>query len=71
MFRERPEFLGVYLVRESENKTIFLVKYKDLDSLNDISRSTAAPWFKENIKPFLDGPVDRHVGEIMAGTMKS
>lgn len=67
---QRSEFRGVSLVRVSENKAIFLVLFDDLDSLNDISRNIAAPWFTEHFKPFLAGPVERHVGEIVAGAMK-
>ncbi len=67
---QRPEFHGVSLVREGENDAIFLVLFDDLESLNDISRNIAAPWFAEHFKPLLAGPVDRHVGEIVAGIMK-
>jgi len=66
----RPEFHGVSLVRVSGNSAIFLVLFDDLDSLNDISRNIAAPWFTEHFKPFVAGPVERHVGEIVAGAMK-
>lgn len=68
--RQRPEFHGVSLVRVSANKAIFLVLFEDLDSLNDISKNIAAPWFTEHFKPLLAGPVERHVGEVVAGAMK-
>jgi len=67
--RERLEFRGASLVREGENEAMFLVLFQDLESLNDISRNIAAPWFTEHVKPYLAGPVDRHVGEIVAGDL--
>ena len=66
---KHPGFLGVSLVREGENKAILLVLFQDLESLNDFSRNIAAPWFTEHVKPYLAGPVDRHVGEIVAGDL--
>ena len=68
--RQRPEFHGVSLVRIDENRAIFLVLFRDLDSLNEISREIAAPWFTEHFKPFLAGSVERHVGEVVAGALK-
>ena len=67
--KQRPEFHSVNLVRVSENEAIFLVLFEDLDSLNDISRNIAAPWFAEHFKPVLAGPVERHVGEVVAGAI--
>jgi len=67
---QRPEFRGVSLVREGGNEAIFLVLVDDLESLNEISRNIAAPWFAEHFKPYLAAPVDRHVGEIVAGALQ-
>ena len=67
---ERPEFRGVSLVRVSDNKAILVVLFNDRESLDDISSNLAAPWFADNLKSYLAGPVDRQVGEIVAGSMK-
>jgi len=67
---ERPEFRGVSLVRLNDNKAILVVLFDDRESLDDISSNLAAPWFAEHIMPYLAGPVDRQVGEIVAGSMK-
>lgn len=68
--RDLPAFRGVSLVRVSGGRAIFLVRFADLESLNDISRNVAAPWFAEHFKPFLAGPVERQVGEIVAGDLR-
>lgn len=67
---ERPEFRGVSLVRASDTQAILLVLFDDRESLDDISKNIAAPWFAEHVRPSLAGPVDRQVGEIVAGHMK-
>ncbi len=67
---ERAEFKGVSLVRVSDSEAIFLVLFDNLESLNDISRNIAAPLFAEHIRPYLTGPVEPQVGEIIAGHMQ-
>lgn len=67
---ERSEFRGVSLVRVSGTHAILLVFFTTLEALQEISRDIAAPWFTEHLKPYLAGPVDRHVGEIVAGFLK-
>jgi len=68
--REHPAFRGASLVRESGGHAIFLVRFADLASLQSISSEVAAPWFSEHFKPLLTAPVDRHVGEIVAGDLR-
>ena len=65
--KQRPEFCGVSLVKINDTSAILLVLFKDLESLNDISRNVTAPWFAEHVRHYLDGPVNRQVGEIVAG----
>lgn len=67
---ERSDFRGVSLVRVSDTKAIFVVLFDGRESLDDISKNIAAPWFAEHVRPYLDGPMDRHAGEIVAGHMK-
>jgi len=67
---ERPDFRGVSLVRVNDSRAIFVVLFKNLEALNDISKNIAAPWFAEHVLPHLDGAVDRQVGEVVAGNLK-
>lgn len=69
MQRTHPDCLGVALVRESGAHAIFLVHFADLEALQRLSSEVAAPWFAEHVKPLLAGPVDRHVGEVVAGEL--
>ena len=34
-----------------------------------VSANVAAPWFAENIRPYLAGPAQRSVGEVIAGEL--
>ncbi len=70
MASERSDFRGVSLARVNDAKAIFLVLFDSREALDDISKHLAAPWFAEHVRPYLDGPVDRQVGEIVAGHMK-
>ncbi len=67
---EHSGFRGASLVRVSDTKAIFLALFDDRESLDDISKTRAAPWFAEHVRPLLDGPVNRQVGEVVAGHMK-
>ena len=49
-------------------EAILVIVYRDRESLDRISKTIAAPWFAENIRPYLSGPVSRSVGEIVAGS---
>jgi len=67
---QRRDFRGVSLVRVGDAKAILVVLFDNQEALEDISKNLAAPWFAEHIRPYLAGPVDRQVGEIVAGYMK-
>lgn len=54
-------------MRVSDTQAIFLVLFDDRESLDDISRNFAAPWFAEHVRPLLAGPVNRQVGKMVAG----
>ena len=66
---ERADFHGVSLVRIGQTEAILLVLFETREALDDISKNIAAPWFTEHVKPYLAGPVDRQVGEIVAGVL--
>jgi hypothetical protein len=68
--KTRSDFRGVSLVRVNDTKAIFVVLFDTREALDDISSNIAAPWFAEHVRPYLAGPVDRQVGEIVAGHMK-
>lgn len=68
--RQREDLRGVSLVRVGDAEAIFLVLFETREALDDISRNIAAPWFAQHVRPFLAGPVDRQVGEIVAGPLK-
>jgi hypothetical protein len=66
-----PDFHGLSLIRASDNEAIVLVLFASRPALDQISRDIAAPWFAENIRPYLAGPVSRSVGEVVAGALRS
>ena len=66
--RAHPELLSTSLIRASDTEAILVIVYRDRQSLDEISKAVAAPWFAENVRPYLSGPVSRSVGEIIAGS---
>ena len=63
-----PDLMAPTLIRVSDNDAVLYIVYRDRQSLDELSKSVAAPWFAENVRPYLAGPVSRSVGEIIAGS---
>lgn len=68
--RQIPGFVDAQLVRVSDTEAIVFALYATREALDEISRSIAAPWFAENVRPYLAGPVQRSVGEVVARAAK-
>ena len=66
-----PGFLGLSIIRASDTEAILLVLFQTLAALDEVTRNVAMPWFAENIRPHLAGPVSRSAGEIVAGALHS
>jgi hypothetical protein len=62
-----PKLRSAILVRVGHGEAIFVGVYDDRSTMEHVSREIAAPWFAENIRPQLSGPVARSAGEIVAG----
>ena len=62
-------FLGAHVVGVSDTEAIVLAFYTTREVLDEVSSKIAGPWFAENIRPYLAGPVQRSVGEVIAGKM--
>ena len=63
---ESPDFVSVHLVSVSDDEAIFVVMFKTREALDDLSKNVAGPWFAEHFRPYLSGPVQRSVGEVVA-----
>lgn len=63
-----PDLISASLIRAGDTEAILVVVYRDRQSLDEISKAVAAPWFAENVRPYLSGRVSRSVGEIIAGS---
>ncbi|MBZ9775021.1 hypothetical protein [Mesorhizobium sp. CO1-1-8] len=70
-FIGHPDFRGCNMIRASDQEAILVILFRTRDALDDVSRNDAGPWFAENVRPFLAGPVSRAAGEIVAGAMGS
>jgi hypothetical protein len=66
---DHPDFRGLSMIRSGANEAIILVLFSSRPSLDEVSSKVAAPWFAENMRPYLSGPVSRSVGEIVAGPL--
>jgi len=65
--RDFPAMKSGVLMRAGENEAIFIGVYDDTATAEHVSSKVAAPWFGENIRPYLAGPADRSSGEVIAG----
>ncbi len=65
-----PEFRGLTLIRTGADEAIVLVLFESRAALDAVSRDIAAPWFAENIRPYLSGPASRSVGDVVAGALR-
>jgi hypothetical protein len=63
--REHAEFVELRIVVVSDTEAILLVFFTTREGLDRISKEVAAPWFAEHVRPYLAGPVQRSVGEIV------
>ncbi len=66
--RQEPEFIACDLVRVDDVEGFLIVRFTDLESLTRLSSTIAGPWFAAHLRPHLDGPVDRRVGERLSGS---
>lgn len=60
-----PGFLGAKVVRVSDTELILVAFYTTREVLDEVSSKIAGPWFAENVRPHLAGPVERSVGEVI------
>jgi hypothetical protein len=65
MRREHPDFLDGRVIRVSDTSVIMVAFYATREALDEISSKVAAPWFAEHVRPYLGGPADRQVGEVV------
>jgi hypothetical protein len=63
--REYPGFIELRVVRVSDAEAILLVFFSSREQLDEQSSKLAGPWFAENVRPYLNGPVQRSVGEVI------
>jgi hypothetical protein len=57
------------LVKASDTEAIFVGVYDDPETAQHVSSNVAAPWFAENIRPFLSGQANRSLGPVIAGSV--
>lgn len=64
--RQHPGFVDMQIVRVSDAEAFLLVFFTTREALDEVSSTIAAPWFAQNVRPYLAGPVQRSVGEIIS-----
>jgi hypothetical protein len=62
-----PKVHSTLVVKVSDSEAIFIALFDDKETMETFSSKVAGPWFAENIRPYLAGPVSRSVGEVVAG----
>jgi len=64
-----PAMNTAVLIKVSDTEAVFVGIYDDPDTMRHVSSEVAAPWFAENIRPYLAGQAARSVGEVIAGSV--
>jgi hypothetical protein len=65
--RDYPKLKVAVVMKASPTEAIFLGVYEDQTTAEHVSANVAAPWFAEHIRPYLAGPAQRLVGEVISG----
>jgi hypothetical protein len=61
------KFLLAVLTKASDSDAILVGVCEDEATMKQVCSNVAAPWFAENIRPYLDPPVARSVVEVIVG----
>lgn len=64
-----PAMNTAVLARMSDTEAVFIGIYDDPDTMKTVSSDVAAPWFAENIRPYLAGQANRSAGVVIAGSV--
>lgn len=64
-----PAMNTAVLTKVSDTEGIFIGIYDDPETMQTVSSTVAAPWFAENIRPYLAGQVNRSSGIVVAGSV--
>jgi len=64
--RGKEGFVDLQVVVVSDTEAILLVFFTSREALDQISSAIAGPWFAENVRPYLAGPVQRSVGRLVS-----
>jgi hypothetical protein len=64
-----PAMNTAVLTKASETEAIFIGIYDDPQTMQEVSSNVAAPWFAENIRPYLAGQANRSSGIVIAGSV--
>jgi hypothetical protein len=65
-----PGMVVALLNRASDTEALFVGIYTDAATMKEVSSNVAAPWFAENIRPFLGGPAARTGAQSIAGFVR-
>lgn len=68
--RAYPKLRSALLTKVSDTEAIFLGIYDDEETMKHVSSNVAAPWFAENIRPYLSGATNRSAGEVIASYLR-
>lgn len=64
-----PAMNTAVLAKASQTEAIFIGIYDDPQTMQEVSSNVAAPWFAENIRPYLAGQANRSSGLVIAGSV--
>lgn len=65
--QHHPMMLTALLTRVSDTEAMFVIIFDDEETMRHFSSTVAAPWFADNMRSYLSGPVSRSVAQVIAG----
>ena len=63
-------FEDFYFIRVSDEEVIVVVVWATKEALEEGTKQVGSPWFGERFGPYVAGPPDRKVGEVIASARK-
>ena len=66
--RAFPGVRDYYFIRTATDHAVVVVLFDTPEAERDSTQQLAAPWFQQHVGPYLAGPPERRVGEVVAST---
>ena len=66
--RTTPGFKAFHFIRVSDDHAVVVALFETREALDESTQQIAAPWFAQHVGPYVAGPPQRSVGEVVASS---